>query len=118
MVITCEHCPAVGVNVWVVVPADPVLIVAGDHVPVIPFVEVVGSDGGVAPTHCGGTTAKVGATLGFTVSDNVVVVAHCPAVGVNVDVNVPAEAVLNVAGDHVPEIPFVEVVGNDGAAAF
>jgi hypothetical protein len=41
------HCPADGVNVYVVVPAVVVLIVDGLHVPVIPFVEVVGSVGAV-----------------------------------------------------------------------
>ena len=33
------HCPAVGVNVYSVVA---VLLIAGDQLPVIPFVEVVG----------------------------------------------------------------------------
>ena len=40
----------------------------------------------------------------------VVVVAHCPAVGVNVYVAVPIVAVL-IAGDHVPVNEFNEVVG-------
>ena len=38
----------VGVKVYVVVPVDDVLIVAGLHVPVILLLEVVGSDGAVA----------------------------------------------------------------------
>jgi hypothetical protein len=46
------------------------------------------------------------------------VVAHWPAAGVKVYVVVPAVAVLMVAGFHVPVIPFVEVVGSAGAAAF
>ena len=37
-----------------------------------------------------------------------VVVAHCPAFGVNVYVVV---VVLLMAGLHIPAIPFVEVVG-------
>jgi hypothetical protein len=40
------HCPAVGVKVYVV---DTVLLIAGDHVPEIPFIELVGSGGIVAP---------------------------------------------------------------------
>jgi hypothetical protein len=39
------HWPAVGVNVYDVVPADAVLIVAGFQVPVMPFVDVTGSVG-------------------------------------------------------------------------
>ena len=39
------HCPADGVKVYVVVVAIAVLIIAGLHVPVIPFVEVVGKAG-------------------------------------------------------------------------
>jgi hypothetical protein len=40
------HCPAVGVKVYVV---DTELLIAGDHVPEIPFIELVGSGGIVAP---------------------------------------------------------------------
>ena len=57
---------------------------AGDHVPLIPLVEVVGNADKVAPEHIGETAAKVGVTFGLTVIVNVVVVAHCPAVGVKV----------------------------------
>jgi hypothetical protein len=60
------------------------LTVAGLHVPVIPLVEVVGSTGATAPLQIGGTALKVGSTLELTVTVNVVVVAHCPAAGVNV----------------------------------
>ena len=41
-------CPAVGVKVYVVVPIVDVLIVAGFHVPVKLFVDVVGNAGAVA----------------------------------------------------------------------
>ena len=41
------HCPTDGVNVYVVVPAVAVLIVAGLHVPVMPLFEVVGNAGAV-----------------------------------------------------------------------
>jgi hypothetical protein len=50
----------------------------------MPFVDVVGSIGAVAPVQIGFTAAKVGVMLELTVTSNVVVVAHCPAAGVNV----------------------------------
>ena len=86
-----------------------VLFIAGDQVPVIPFVDVVGNAGIVAPEQYGPTAANVGVTFGVIVIVKVVVNAHCPAVGVNVYVVV---AVLLIAGDQVPVIPLVEVVGN------
>jgi len=61
-----------------------VLSSAGDQVPVTPLVEVVGNAVNVAPEQIGATALKVGVTFGLTVIVNVVVVAHCPAVGVNV----------------------------------
>ena len=61
-----------------------VLFKAGDHVPVIPFVEVVGKVLKVTPLQIGLMAVKVGVTLGFMVMLKVVVVAHCPALGVNV----------------------------------
>ena len=80
-VVVVAHCPAVGVKVYVVVA---VLSNAGDHEPVMPLVEVVGSAVSVAPEQIGATTGNVGVTFGVTVIVSVVVVAHCPAVGVNV----------------------------------
>ena len=90
------------------------LFKAGDHVPVIPFVEVVGSAANVAPEQIGATCVNAGVILEFTVITIVLVVAHCPAFGVKVYVVV---AVLLIAGDHVPLIPFVEVVGSAANAA-
>ena len=57
---------------------------AGDHVPVILLFEVVGNADKLPPEHIGDTAVKVGVTFGLTVIVNVVVVAHCPAVGVKV----------------------------------
>jgi hypothetical protein len=49
VIVTGEaHCPAVGVKVYTILPAVAVEI-AADHVPVIPFAEVVGRTPGVAP---------------------------------------------------------------------
>ena len=110
-VFTEAHCPAVGVNVYVVVF---VLSKAGDHVPVIPFVEVVGKALSAPPEQMGATAAKVGVIIGLTVTVKGAVTAHKPAVGVKVYVVV---VVLFKAGDHIPVIPFVEVVGNGPNAA-
>ena len=75
------HCPAAGVKVYVVVA---VLFSAGNQVPVMPLVDVVGKVANAAPEHIGATAAKTGVTFGFTVMVSVAVVAHCPAVGVKV----------------------------------
>ena len=72
-VVVVAHCPAVGVKVYVVVA---VLSNAGDHEPVMPLVEVVGSAVSVAPEQIGATALNVGVTFGLTVIVNVVVVAH------------------------------------------
>ena len=61
-----------------------VLFRAGDHVPVIPSIDVVGSGDSVDPEQIAATGANVGVTFGFTVIVSVVEVAQRPAVGVNV----------------------------------
>ena len=61
-----------------------VLLSAGAHVPVMPLLEVVGNGFNVPPEQIGATAVKVGVIFGLTVIVIVVVVAHCPAVGVNV----------------------------------
>jgi hypothetical protein len=61
-----------------------VLSIVGDHEPVYPLSEVVGKAFKVPPKHIGATAVNVGSIFGFTVIVRVVVVAHCPAVGVNV----------------------------------
>jgi hypothetical protein len=60
------------------------LTVAGLHVPVTPFEEVVGSVGATVPLQIAGTALKDGNIEGVTVSVSVVVVAHCATTGVNV----------------------------------
>ena len=57
---------------------------AGDQVPVMPLLEVMGSADKVAPEQIGATAVNVGVMFGFTTIVKVVVVAHWPAVGVNV----------------------------------
>ena len=84
-VVVVAHWPAVGVNVYTVVPVVAVLT-AGAQVPVIgvTLVELVGNTGAVAFWQTFATALNVGVTGESTVILNVVVVAHCPAVGVNV----------------------------------
>ena len=112
------HCAASGVKVKVVVPAARVLIVAGDHVPVIPFVEAVGKAGATLFWHKGPMEANNG-RIWFEISiSSVAAIAHCAASGVKVYVVVPTAVVLIVVGDHVPVIPFVEATGRAGATLF
>jgi hypothetical protein len=61
-----------------------VLSKAGDQVPAIPLFDVVGNAVSVVPAQIGATALNVGVTFGLTVIVSVVVVAHCPAVGVKV----------------------------------
>jgi hypothetical protein len=105
-VVVDAHCPAVGVKVYVVVT---VLFNAGDHVPIIPLLDVVGKAISEAPEQIEGTAVNVGVILEFTVIvTDAVVAVHCPAEGVKV---YDLVVVLLNAGDHVPVIPFKEVVG-------
>ena len=91
-----------------------VLSKAGAQLPAMPLVDVVGNGANTAPEHIGATAANVGVTFGLTVIVNVAIVAHCPAVGVNVYVVV---VVLSSAGTHIPAMPLVEVVGNGASTA-
>jgi hypothetical protein len=75
------HWPGSGANVYVVVV---VLSNAGDQLPVIPLLEVVGSGVNVAPEQIGPTAVNVGVMLELTTIVSVAVVAHCPASGVKV----------------------------------
>ena len=53
-----------------------VLSKAGDQLPVMPLLEVVGNADKVAPEQIGATAVNVGVTFGLTVIVKVVVVAH------------------------------------------
>lgn len=85
-----------------------VLLNVGDQVPLMPLLDNVGKDDKGSPEQIGPTALNVGVTLGFTVMTIVVVVAHCPVVGVKVYVVVD---VLFKAGDQEPVIPLLEIVG-------
>jgi len=60
------------------------LLIAGDQVPVIPLVEVVGNADKLAPEQIVSTCVNVGVVFGVTVIVMVAVVAHNPVVGVKV----------------------------------
>ena len=53
-----------------------VLLIAGDHVPVIPLFDVVGNADKLAPEQIELTCVNVGVVFGFTVIVMVAVVAH------------------------------------------
>ena len=57
---------------------------AGDQLPVMPLLDVVGNDASGVPEQIGFIAVNVGVILLLTVIVNIVVVAHCPAFGVNV----------------------------------
>ena len=76
IVTAVAHCPASGVNVYVVVPTEAVLIVAGFHVPVMPLVEVEGNAGAVPFWHSGPIEPKAGVILVVIVISIVTAVAH------------------------------------------
>ena len=57
---------------------------AGVQEPVMLLLEVVGNGGKVVPEQIDPIGLKVGRIFELTVIVNVAVVAHCPAVGVNV----------------------------------
>lgn len=64
IVVVKAHNPVVGVKVYVVVS---VLLICGDHEPVILLLEVVGRGESTSPTQIGPTAVKVGVTLGLMV---------------------------------------------------
>ena len=78
------HCPADGVNVYVVGPCMDVLMVAGLQVPVIPLMDVVGKAGAVLFKQSGAMVANVGVMAVVTSMFMVVGAPHWPGSGVNV----------------------------------
>ena len=63
-------------NVNVYVPSAVLSTVAGDHVPLIPFGEVVDNVGAVEPEQIGDMAAKSGVWTASTVTDSVCADAH------------------------------------------
>jgi hypothetical protein len=111
--------PAVGVNVYVVVPGTVVVMAAGLHVPVIPSFDTSGSVGAVAFWQYEFVmVGKVGATLPTIEIFKEAGFAQLPADGVNVYVTIPRADVLMMAGLHVPVIASFDVNGNRGGVEF
>ena len=77
------HCPE---PVKVYVPLAWLFTTDGLHVPFNPLSEMPGNAGTVPPAQMVrfGPKLNVGVLLALTVTVNVVAVAHCPAVGVNI----------------------------------
>ena len=105
MVVVEAHCPAVGVNVYVVVAW---LFIVGVQLPVMLLLEVVGSVN-EPPAQIPFICVNVGSTEGVTLTVMVAVVAHCPTVGVKVYVVV---AWLFKAGVQTPVMLLFDVVGS------
>jgi hypothetical protein len=108
IVAVVAHCPAEGVNVYVVVV---VVLLAGDQLPEILLLEVRGRSGMLVPAQYGPACVKLGVTGAVMAMVIVAVVAHCPSDGVKVYVVV---VVVLIAGDQTPEILLLEVRGRLG----
>jgi hypothetical protein len=74
-----------------------VLFNAGDQVPEMPLLEVVGKALKLAPEHIALTAVNVGVTFGFTVTTSAVLVAEQPLASVTVTVYDPAAVAVYVA---------------------
>ena len=83
------------------------LFIAGVHVPLMPLFDDEGKVK-LVPAHTAAIGVKLGTTGVLTTTVNVVVVPHCPAVGLKVYVVV---ALLLMAGVQEPAMPLFEVVG-------
>src|SRR4030095_11623860 len=94
------------------------LIVAGLHVPVMPFVDDAGRAGAVLFWQSGPIWANAGVICVVITTSIVATDPHWPAAGVKVYVVVPVVAVLIVAGLHVPVMPLVDAAGRAGAVLF
>lgn len=80
----------------------------------MPLIEAAGKEGTGSPAQMetDGPKLNVGVILGLTVTENVAIVAHCPAAGVKV--YVPEFWSSTTAGLHVPLIPLPDVLGSNG----
>ena len=76
-----------------------------------PLVDVVGNTGAVVPAQKAAIGSNVGTVVRSTVTVKLWVceVRHCPGVAVKVYTNIPAVAVLIIAGDQLPVTPIIFV---------
>jgi hypothetical protein len=94
-------------------------MLAGLHVPAIPSIDVGGNAGAVEFWQYEfAMVGKVGVTVPTIVMFKETGGEQLPAVGVNINVEVPGTDVLMLAGLQVPVIPSFDVEGSAGAAAF
>jgi hypothetical protein len=80
-VVLVAHCPAAGVNVYVVVV---VLFNTGDHAPLMPFIDVVGNGASVPPEQTGATALNAGVSISFITTGVVAVTPGQPPLAATV----------------------------------
>ena len=129
IVLALAHCPAVGVNVkvWLPAPAEAGLKLlpatpGPDQVPFMPlWVAFKGTAASVLQS--GPTGFKAGVVAEFTVTGSVLARAHCPAAGVKVRVWLPAPAVAGLkllpdtpGPDQAPDMPLCVVFSGTAAS--
>ena len=93
------------------------MMVAGDHVPVMPLIDLTGRAGGALFWQSGPIWVNVGVIAAVTLIFIVAGAAHGSG-EVKVYVVVPVFAVLIAAGLQVPVKPLIEVAGRAGGALF
>ncbi len=89
------------------------MLMAGLHVPDMPLMETVGKVKD-PPTQISATCVNDGVNSGRITTVIDVAAAHCPGVGVKSYRILPATDVDIDAGDQVPVMPLLEVVGSIG----
>ena len=94
-------------------PVWVLLTTAGNHVPLIPLVDIDDKIGAELPLQIAFSIAKEGKIFAVTVCVSVVGTAHWFEAGVKV--YVPLCVLLTVAGVHFPLIPLFEVLDKIGA---
>ncbi|CAM4441155.1 hypothetical protein FLTE109939_13310 [Flavobacterium terrigena] len=82
------------------------------------MIDVVSNAGAVPFKQILAIAGNVGTIIGSIVIFIVVPTPHCPGLGVNVYVVIPAVLVLIVAGLQIPVMLLFEVANNVGAVAF
>ena len=84
----------------------------------MPLFDVAGNAGATLFRQSGPMALNTGVTLVAIVTSILTGVAHSPAAGVNVYVEVPTVVVLITAGLQVPLMPLVDIPGSTGATLF
>ena len=108
------HCPGKTSGVNVYTAEVWLLTTEGVQVPLIPLSDMLGRVGTVSPAQMVKAVPilNCGKVFGLTVTENVAVVAHWPAAGVNV--YTPEVWLLTDEGLHVPVMPLSDADGKAG----